>query len=630
MTKAFKYLSYMLLGAACAGAAWSCTDETYELPEPNITPAELVEGVAFTVEHDAQNPNIIHLKSLMPASYQVAWVTPHGRKTGGEATLSIPFDGSYEVQMGVDTRGGYVWSEPYTFTIDEFCADFVDHYLWKRISGGVGQSKTWQLDLGVLADGSWKATFFGGPHWFFTNTYNWDCLHAANESETVSNNFLDNEDWEASMAITPNSDWSWFADYASNDWLVSGGAQNFGYITFDLINGANVTITDANGNVVSKGTYMLDTDAHTVTLSDTYPLEATDNRTHERFLQLLYLSNDAMLLMAPTEGVTLNYVTKEYFETYTPPVATTITLPEGWDQTLGNQFRYCTWALDQEAPFDWYDLGGAAINGFKSSGDYPDTFKPVSSTVEEFALNLCSPEVGQYTATLPDGSNMTGEISVNPKGFINFSNGIGYLPLGGSTVKLEGSSLTMIAVTFDDFGRVESFVAGLPQADVNGTVYQYLGYKFVADFGGEKKETYKAVLSWNDTGTWTQIDSAPIFVEDGGTYTIKLDAPYTSGMGDPCLWLDVNKILNTHMDCDVVLKDIKIDGVSVAFDDSAISRSRSSDKIEEDGYLGARRYICNPWGLASCFTGLDQFHATSGYEVTFTVSFSTGNSFLGE
>lgn len=101
-------------------------------------------------------------------------------------------------------------------------------------------------------------------------------------------------------------------------------------------------------------------------------------------------------------------------------------------------------------------------------------------------------------------------------------------------------------------------------------------------------------------------------------------------MGDPCLWLDVNKILNTHMDCDVVLKDIKIDGVSVAFDDSAISRCRSSDKIEEEGYLGARRYICNPWGLASCFTGLDQFHATSGYEVTFTVSFSTGNSFLGE
>lgn len=224
MTKAFKYLSYMLLGAACAGAAWSCTDENYKLPEPNITPEELVEGVAFTVEHDAQNPNIIHLKSLMPASYQVAWVTPQGRKTGGEATLSIPFDGSYEVQMGVDTRGGYVWSEPYTFTIDEFCADFVDHYLWKRISGGVGQSKTWQLDLGVLADGSWKATFFKGPHWFFTNTYNWDCLHAANESETVNNNFLDNEDWEASMAITPNSDWSWFADYASNDWLVEGGA----------------------------------------------------------------------------------------------------------------------------------------------------------------------------------------------------------------------------------------------------------------------------------------------------------------------------------------------------------------------------------------------------------------------
>lgn len=630
MTKAFKYLSYLLVGAACATATWSCTDENYTMPEPNITPEELVEGVAFTVEHDAQNPNIIHLKSLMPAQYQIAWVTPQGRKTGAEATLSIPFDGDYEVQMGVDTRGGYVWSNPYTFTIDDFCADFVEHFLWKRISGGVGNSKTWQLDLGMLDDGSFKVTKWKGPHYFFTNNYTWDNLHAANENENVYNNYMDNPDWSDADAITPNDAWKWFADYPSNTWMIKEGTTdlNFGYITFDLINGANVTITDHDGNVVGKGTYMLDTEAHTIQFSDVYPLEATDSRTHERFLQLLYLSDDAMQLMAPAEGVSLNYVTKEYFENYTEPVPTVIKLPAGWYDTFANQLKYCTWKLDSEVPFDWYNLGGEALNDYKSSSDYPDQFKPVSTTVDEYGLNLCSPEPGQYTATLPEGE-LTGNVTVSAEGTVSFNNGLGNLPLGGSTVKLEGNDLTVIAVTFDDMKRVETIVLGLPEKDVNGTVYQYLGYKFVAEFGGgEKKETYKAVFSWNDTGSWNQIDSDPIFVEDGGTYTIKLDAPYSAGLGDPCLWLDVNKIMKKHEDCDVVILDIKKDGVSMAFDDSAISRTRASDKVEEDGYTAARRYICNPWGLASCFSGLDEFHATTGFEVTFTVKFSTGSPFV--
>ena len=93
--------------------------------------------------------------------------------------------------MGVDTRGGYVWSEPYTFTIDEFCAEFVDHYMWKRVSGGVGQSKTWQLDLALLEDGSSKTTKWTGPKWFWNTNYTWDHLHAANENETTYNNFVD-------------------------------------------------------------------------------------------------------------------------------------------------------------------------------------------------------------------------------------------------------------------------------------------------------------------------------------------------------------------------------------------------------------------------------------------------------
>ena len=614
MTKAFKYLSYALCGLMAAGAA-SCSDEDYTMPQPNITPEQLVEGVAFSVEHDAQNPNIIHLKSLMPASYQVAWVTPQGRKTGAEATLSIPFDGSYEVQMGVDTRGGYVWSEPYQFEITDFCADFVDHYLWKRISGGVGQSKTWQLDLGVLEDGTTKVTYFKGPHWFFTNTYTWDNLHASNENETVYNNFMDADPWDAANAISPCDDWYWAADYPSNTWMISDGADlNFGYITFDLINGANVTITDHAGNVVSKGTYMLDTDAHTLTLSDTYPLEATDARTHERFLQILYLSDDALMVMAPSEGVSLNYVTKDYFENYSEPVPTEITLPEGWYEAFTTQIKYCSWTLNDMTPFNWYDLAGVAKNEYTSPSSYPAEFKPVGSTVDDFKLNLCDPASGKYTA-----GDVAGDVTVGANGTVTLSAGFGNLPLGGDIVKLEGTEFKMISLEIDADGRVESFVLGLPQKDVNGTVYQYLGYSFVADYGVEKVTKYFSQLCYFNSGF--SFDYGEVYIDKDGNYsaTVNVSDPAIYG-----LYFDFNKVLNDHPNVSITVTDIKKDGESTGITDSQV------DHTVGDTPDVARLYILNPWNpeLAPVITPL--LTGASSITVEFSVQLDSSNPWVKE
>ena len=91
MTKAFKYIGCAALFGAVAMGAVSCSEDTYSLPSPDITAEQLVEGVAFSVEHDAQNPNIIHLKSLMPEKYSVAWVTPQGRRSTNEVSASYNF-----------------------------------------------------------------------------------------------------------------------------------------------------------------------------------------------------------------------------------------------------------------------------------------------------------------------------------------------------------------------------------------------------------------------------------------------------------------------------------------------------------------------------------------------------------
>lgn len=618
MTKTFKYLSCLFLGALAVGA-WSCSADEYTMPQPNITPEELVEGVAFSVEHDAANPNIIHLTSLMPASYQVAWETPQGRKTGATASLSIPFDGEYEVKMGVDTRGGFVWSEPYIFTIDDFCADFVNNFLWTRISGGVGQSKTWQLDLGILDDGTAKTTFWKGPHWFFNPNYTWNHLHAATENENTYNNYVDADPWKKEDAIDPSdvpesaqgdgANWYWAADYAGNSWMCNG--ENYGYMTLDLIGGANFTITDATGAIVRKGTYMLDTDNHTITFSD-IPLASSNDGSKTREFKLLYLSDTAMQLLSTSGNCATNYVTKDYFENYTEPVPTTITLPDGWYGAFTNQIKYCSWMLDEAAPFDWYDLGGNAKNGFKSLNDYPAALAPVRDVIDSFKMNLCDPASGKYTA-----GDIAGEVSVAENGAITLSAGLGDILVGGSSVRFEGTDFKVVSVGFDDDGRVESFVLGQPAIDINGNIYEYLGYKFVADYGAPKVEKFRVNLAWANSSF--AFDYGEVYIQGDGQYSVTVN---TTDPAIYLLYMDVEKILAKNPNAEVIINSIKKDGVATDITDDMVERGVG------DAPEILRRYIVNPWNEDTAPVMTPKLNGATSVTVDFTVHMDSGTPWV--
>ena len=120
----------------------ACTPDEYEMGGKTFTPEDLAEGVAYTVTHDANNPNIVYLKSLLGPEFTPLWEHPQGRSQEAEVTLQMAFEGTYEVTFGVETRGGVVYGAPTTFTIDNFCADFVTDELWTMLTGGVGSSKT--------------------------------------------------------------------------------------------------------------------------------------------------------------------------------------------------------------------------------------------------------------------------------------------------------------------------------------------------------------------------------------------------------------------------------------------------------------------------------------------------------
>ena len=215
----------------------SCSPDEYALGNTDVKPGDLVEGIAYKIEHDAANPNIVYLKSLMGSKYTPLWSHPQGRSQEQTVTLKMPFAGTYNVVFGVETRGGVVYGDTATFKIDDMYAEFVSDPMWTKVAGGAGKSKTWYLDL----DADATSRYFLGPIYFFTNTYTWDNLHNA-----AGENYLDADAWDATKAITPNlsetgtATWYWLADYPGNSWMCD--AADFGSMTFDLIGGANITV----------------------------------------------------------------------------------------------------------------------------------------------------------------------------------------------------------------------------------------------------------------------------------------------------------------------------------------------------------------------------------------------------
>lgn len=518
---------------ATAGLLTACSADDYDLGSKSFSPEDLVEGVAFSITPDEANPNIIHLKSLLPASYQVAWETPQGRSVGSEKDLKIPFNGEYEVKIGVSTRGGYVWSNPAKFTVDEFCAEFVDNFLWNRISGGVGNSKTWQIDLAMLEDGSNKTTFWKGPHWFFNVNYTWDKLHAASETENSAANFIDSSPWESSAAIDPTpaekdvndseANWYWAADYAGNSWMCT--LDNYGYMTFDLIDGANVTITDAAGNVVSKGTYMLDVDNHTIAFGDCSPLSTT-GRT-DRTFKILYLSDTALMLLGDNENnQSLNYVTKDFFENYVADKGPQEPmLPDGWKDDISQTVvTSVKWVLSDKNPLDWCNLDGSRMNGWNAPSDYPDWLgTPDPASYASFSMTMDSKD-NSVVFAYPDGSSVECGYTLDDKGIYTFDAPVNPMTVvGWASFELDANNgLRIMSIEKSATGAVSGIWLGKkdPQKD------EYMAYHFVPKAGSSSGDA-------DPSAPWVAALAGKTFKPEKGAFVDWLNFDLTGGWTAP-------------------------------------------------------------------------------------------------
>lgn len=221
MNKIFKLFSILSLMTM---VFFACTPDEYQLKAPSDKSA-----LKFTVTRDAANPNKFILKSLTPNA-QPFWTTPVGTSIKLNDTIVIPFPGKDTISYSVETPGGIVTADPYTFEVTTIDAAYVSGPMWTNLTGGLGKSKTWVWDL----DANGVSKYFLGPFYFGSTTGEWDPAFkdigwagvSAGDYGTMTFDLMGNANFKSDNKMFPDlSGTGKFMLYPGTKQLITYGAQ---------------------------------------------------------------------------------------------------------------------------------------------------------------------------------------------------------------------------------------------------------------------------------------------------------------------------------------------------------------------------------------------------------------------
>lgn len=282
------------------------------------------------------------------------WDFGTGRSNRAIDTVRYAFQGEYQIKFSAVTAGGVVELDPVTISVTEDNLNYVDDPLWDALTGGVGNSKTWLLDLN--AEGVSK--YFVGPQYFYGTDMGW----------------LEGGDG----GCYGDDCWNWNPDWPGNSWLMP--AADYGEMTFSLQGGPFVTTNHLTipGRGEESGTFFLDADAKTLTMTDAsilHPQGIESCVDSWANMKIMSLTEDHMQLAVLRKGscdgaalLVYNFISKEYSDNWVPEE--TIPEPdEGFDPTFapGELLEMLTggvgsgriWALDGAGnPVDWINADG--------------------------------------------------------------------------------------------------------------------------------------------------------------------------------------------------------------------------------------------------------------------------------
>lgn len=243
-------------------------------------------ALKFTATPDPSNPNNIILRSLTP-NVTPYWVTPSGSSIKVVDTVNFPFPGTDTIRYAVESAGGLVYADPIVVTINSIDAKTVSDPMWVMLTGGLGKSKTWRLDVNAIG----ASKYFNGPTYFAGANFSWE--------------------WDAGWA----------------NWIIDAG--DYGTMTFDLIGKPNFQSNNLMFPALSgTGTFMLYTKSQTLStfgaeiLHDKNPSNGTQGAQVSNWrtgLVIKSLTNDHLQIVGVrNDGVWLiyNYISQDYYNTH--------------------------------------------------------------------------------------------------------------------------------------------------------------------------------------------------------------------------------------------------------------------------------------------------------------------------
>ena len=380
--------------------ALSCKEDSHELG-----PLLDKSAIQYSVTQDlAKDPggNTVIMTNNTPGTVSM-WDYGTGRSNRQADTVHFAFKGDYVIKFSALTAGGVVDLDPVTVTVTEDNLNYVNDPLWTALSGGVGNEKTWLLDI----DENGVSKYFTSPIYFAGSSFTY-----------------------GGVCTAPGADcWSWFPEWKGNTWIMPQG--DYGSMTFNLKGGPFVTVDqkiigDAG---VHSGTYFLDVNTKILTTTDVLPLR--NGFTDNDFTKGLIISLNENSMQIAFQNTTkaeyeiFNYISKDYADNWVPPVTGDPNFDNGDQGEALAVSSSKTWKFALEVPYNWADLNGSFLNPWSSRADIIATgWAPYGdadvANIDDDAITFSAD--GTVTVRQDDGSTTTGTYSVDePTNMITFS-----------------------------------------------------------------------------------------------------------------------------------------------------------------------------------------------------------------
>ncbi|UOB18739.1 hypothetical protein [Abyssalbus ytuae] len=506
----------MLLGVLVL--FFSCNDNDYELGE-KLSPSELNFSVVQDYSADAGGNTVI-LTNNTPGTVAV-WDYQTGTSNKNQVVVNYAFAGEYTIKFSAVTAGGIVEAESVIITVTDDNYNYVTDPLWETLSGGVGNTKKWYLDLD--ADG--LSRYFTSPLYFYGTDNGW----------------LEGGD----AGCYGDDCWTWAPVWESNQWIMD--AADYGYMEFSLDGGPFVTVDHLTLPALGtqSGTYSLDVESYTLAMSNAGMLHNTgydDCVSNWGNITLFSLTEDTMQLgvireaigACSSEGqamIVYNFISEEYRDNWIPEETGPVEpiLPDDWENTVSEiTSTSIEWKLSENNPIDWANLDGSMMNGWQVPGDYPDWLgAPDPSVYGDFSMTINSSDNSVVFVT-PDGTTTEGTYEINSSGIYSFSIDVPSFQLINWAYFAPDSNnqLRILNITTDSGGNITDMWLGAVDDVNNPSQYTAFHLEPTLSDGGSEEETGIEISVNNSLIAYGDIES-------NGNLRLEIFNEYGTTLADP-------------------------------------------------------------------------------------------------